>query len=392
MKKSRTVLIGVLTLLILAACGKDSIVADLNIEQSDLNNEQSIDLNSKKVYESKLQNRVLNSEALKGNFAGNSFTRKLQIYTPPGYKKNGSQQYPVVYLLHGFPLSEKAFIDRDIWDEWIDPTTIWTEYPDYPEEGFKLWIDNLIAEGTIEPMIIVMPDASTEPYGFSFYTNSILNGDFEDFIVKDLVGYMDDNYNTIAETSGRAVIGHSQGGYAAIKFGMLYPDIFGTVASHSGLLLQDALFSPGFIYLLEQENPGGFTGPDPAKFLTSALYAMSAAWSPNLNNPPFYVDLPLQFDQEGHLHPVPEVVGRWHQNDVFTLLGSYQDALNSLDGIYLDVGLYDELGTHLAHGPVIAKLNNIGIDYTYETYEGGHHTNMFERLAVALKFYSTHMN
>ena len=54
-------------------------------------------------------------------------------------------------------------------------------------------------------------------------------------------------------------------------------------------------FSSEFIYLLEQENQGGFTGPDPTKFLTSAMYAMSAAWSPNLNNPPFYVDLPLEF-------------------------------------------------------------------------------------------------
>lgn len=158
-------------------------------------------------------------------------------------------------------------------------------------------------------------------------------------------------------------------------------------------MIEDALFSPGFIDLLEQENTSGFTGPDPAKFLTSAMYAMSAAWSPNLNNPPFYVDLPLQFNDEGHLHPVPEVVERWHQNDVFTLLfdESNQDALNLLDGIYLDVGLSDELVTHLAHGPVIAKLTDIGLDYTFETYESGHHTNMFERLAIALEFYSNHM-
>jgi S-formylglutathione hydrolase FrmB len=359
MKKFKLVLISILALLTFASCETESI-------ESDLINEKSTALTSKKVEKSKLQNRVINSDALKGNFVGNTFARKLQIYTPPGYKKNGTQQYPVVYLLHGFPFSEKTFIERDVWDEWITPYLFTQEYPDFPEEGFRLWVDNLIAEGSIEPIIIVMPDASTEPYGFSFYTNSVFNGDFEDFIVHDLVNYMDNNYNTMANAPGRAVIGHSQGGYAAFKFGMLHPDVFGTVASHSGLLLADAFFDPMFIDLLEQENQGGFTGPDPTKFLTSAMYAMSAAWSPNLNNPPFYVDLPLEFHA--------------------------QDAFNTLNGIYLDVGIADELLTQLAHEPVISKLDFFNIDYTFETYDGGHHSNLFERLAVALEFCSNNMN
>ena len=294
--------------------------------------------------------------------------------------------------MHGFPFSEKAFIDIEVWDEWITPYLFTQLYPDFPEEGFRLWIDNLIAQGIIEPMIIVMPDAGTDPYGFSFYSNSMLNGDFEDFIVNDLVAYMDNNYNTVANASGRAVIGHSQGGYAAFKFGMLHPDVFKTVASHSGLLFSDALLDPSFISLIEQENQGGFTGPDPTKFLTSAMYAMSAAWSPDLTDPPFFVDLPLEFHADNHLYPVPEVIDLWHQNDVFHLLDAYHEAFSSLNGIYLDVGLADELGTHLAHQPVLFKMDNYLIDYTLETYPGGHHTHLFERLAVALEFCSDKMN
>lgn len=390
MKKLKLVLISVLSLLILTACENEFIDEDLIIEQSKDLTSKKVE-KSEEVYKSKLQNRVINSTALKDNFVGNSFTRKLQIYTPPGYKKNGAQQYPVVYLLHGFPFSEKSFIDMSVWDEWITPY-FWTqEYPDFPEEGFRLWVDNLITDGSIEPMIIVMPDASTEPYGFSFYTNSMLNGNFEDFIVNDLVNYMDKNYNTIPDASGRAVIGHSQGGYAAFKFGMLHPDIFGTVASHSGLLYVDAMFGMG--NAVEQENPDGyFSGPDPAKFFTSAGYAMSAAWSPNLSNPPYFVDLPFVFNEEGHIELVPEVVNLWRQNDVFTLLDTYHDTFNSLNGIYLDVGIYDELGTQLAHAPVIAKLDIFDIDYTFETYEGGHHTHMFERLALSMGFCSNSMN
>jgi len=384
MKKFKFLGLIILAIVAFWSCEKEPIDADLITQQS-------TKLTSMKVEKSKLQNRVLESVSLMGNAIGNSYERKMQVYTPPGYKKNGTKQYPVVYLLHGFPFSEKSFIGMSVWEEWLTPY-FWTqEYPDFPEEGFRLWVDNLIADGSIEPMIIVMPDASTEPYGFSFYTNSMLNGNFEDFIVNDLVNYMDKNYNTIKDASGRAVIGHSQGGYAAFKFGMLHPDIFGTVASHSGLLFVDAVLGMG--NAVGQENPDGyFSGPDPAKFLTSAGYAMSAAWSPNLSNPPYFVDLPFVFNEEGHVELVPEVANLWHQNDVFTLLDSYHDAFNSLNGIYLDVGLFDELGTQLAHVPVIAKLNYYNIDYTYETYQGGHHTNMFAQLATSLAFCSNSMN
>ncbi len=388
MKISRLVLVSFWFLLIFTACEEDPIEEEwINQEAVELNYNRVGD--SEGYVKSKLQNRVLNCEALQGNFIGNRFTKKLQIYTPPGYKMNGEHPYPVVYLLHGEPFSEKAFIDKQLFINYIAPYPIWTQIPDFPEEGFRLWMDGLINDNIIEPMIIVMPNAATEPYGFSMYSNSALNGNFEDFIVNDLVEYMDLHYNTIADPSGRAVIGHSQGGYAAFKFGMLHPDVFGTVASHSGLLFVDALFSLSDV--IKQENPDGFTGPDPNKFFTSAMYAFSAAWSPNLNKPPFYVNLPLEFGEDGNLYPVPEVIALWYQNDVFNLLDYYNADFKSLDGIYLDVGIYDELGTHLAHQPVLAKMNYYNVDYTFETYEGGHHTHMFERLARALEFFSNNM-
>jgi S-formylglutathione hydrolase FrmB len=261
-------------------------------------------------------------------------------------------------------------------------------YPDFPAEGFRKWVDKLIEDGKIEPMIIVMPNADSEAlYGFSFYTNSILNGNFEDFIVEDLVAYIDSHYNTIADPSGRAVVGHSQGGYAAFKFGLLHPDVFGTVASHSGLLLVDALLSQGAV--LVAENPDGFAGPHPEKFLTLGAYAMSSAWSPNLEKPPFFVDFPI--DHATGL-PIPEVAMKWYAHDVFTMIDSYLENFKSLDGIYMDIGLYDELGMQMAYPFLIQKLDAHDVQYTYETFEGGHFTHAFERLAVSLEFISDTMN
>ncbi|WP_242117544.1 alpha/beta hydrolase [Aestuariivivens sediminicola] len=340
------------------------------------------------VHKSKLQNKVFISEALTHNALGNTNVRKLQIYTPPGYDKHGDRMYPVVYLLHGEPFSEKTFIDMKTWDETINPNGYFKEYPDFPEQGFKAWVDDLIDSGAMEPMIIVMPNSDSEAgYRFSFYSNSILNGNFEDYIVTDVVRYMDEHYNTITNASGRAVIGYSQGGYAAFKYGLKHADIFGTVASHSGLLLVDAVLSLGEVVIAE--NPDGFTGPDPTKFLTSAGYAMSAAWSPNLENPPFFVDLPFEWP---YPEPLPEVAARWYEHDVFTLLDTHVNAFKSLKGIYFDVGIYDELGIQEAYPYIIAKLDYYGIDYTYKTFKGGHFNKTFERLAESLTFCSNAMH
>lgn len=366
--------IGIIVALLTWGCDRDQIDEDIVAQKEH-------------YAKSKLQNRVLISDALTDNVIGNTNVRKMQIYTPPGYDKHGEQRYPVVYLLHGLPFSEKCYTDIKTWDEWIGGTSPFQEYPDFPTEGFREWVDGMIESGTIEPMIIVMPNAENEMYGFSFYTNSVLNGNFEDFIVKDLVNYIDNNYKTIASNEGRAVVGNSQGGYAAIKFGLLYPDKFSVVASHSGLLYIDGVLSLGQIVV--GENPDGFVGPDPDKFLTSAGYAMSSAWSPNLSNPPFFVDLPFYY-------PSGEVIDavrlRWYEHDVFTMLDDYSENFRSLNGIYMDAGDTDELGVNQMMGAFAQKLSAFEIPFTADMFPGGHFDKLFSRLEISLAFCSDHMN
>ena len=171
------------------------------------------------------------------------------------------------------------------------------------------------------------------------------------------------------------------------KFGLLHPDVFGTVASHSGLIVADVVLASGPIVVAE--NPDGFVGPNPQKFLTSAGYAMSAAWSPNLNNPPFFVDLPFEYPS-GNI--IESVRTRWLEHDAFTLLDTYAANFSSLNGIYFDCGDQDELNICAGNGFMIQKLDAYGIDYTYETFNGGHLNKAFERLAVSLSFCSDSMN
>ncbi|MDN3642012.1 alpha/beta hydrolase [Lutimonas halocynthiae] len=338
------------------------------------------------VLVSKLEVKEFTSEALLNNPIGNPDVRKMQVYLPKGYDPSNAKKYPVVYLLHSLPFTEESFISPETWDPWIGGASPFQTYPDFPENGFKNWIDGLIDSGLIDPMIIVMPNAESM-YGFSWYSNSELNGGFEDYIVNDLVSFIDSNYRTFANKDGRAVIGVSQGGYGAVKIGMQHPDKFGVIAGHSGMLYLDGILTWG--QLLLDENPDGFVGPHPDKFLTSAMYSMSAAWSPNMNNPPFMVDLPFAYPS-GAI--IPTVRDRMLKHDVFTMLDTYLDNMKSLNGIFIDCGELDELGMTGIVNAFCLKMDAMGVEHTYETFNGGHFDQLYSRLERSLTFVSEKMN
>lgn len=324
-------------------------------------------------YPSKLEEIKFTSPALTGNFFGDPAERKVMIYTPPDYDPMGTKVYPVVYLLHGMPLGDSSYVDPKLWANMH-------EKPDFPKQGFRAWVDSLIAVKAIEPMLIAMPDAKTK-YGFCFYTNSILQGNYEDFIAEDLVAYVDSHYKTIANRNGRSVIGHSQGGYGAVRMGMMRPETFGTVAAHVGALWFDGLKAGHYFLLLE--NPAGFNGPSPEKFLTTVTYGMAAAWSPNLSNPPWYVDIPVNYPSGT---PRQNIFNKWLEHDPYSLLSSHSSHLRSLNGLYIDAALDDpwyELPAKYHEG-----LTSNNIPHVYYEFKGGHFNKMFERLEISLKFCS----
>jgi S-formylglutathione hydrolase FrmB len=108
----------------------------------------------------------------------------------------------VIYLLHGFDGTNAT---------WFGSA--------YMYFSIKPMLDELIAEGTKAPVIAVSPNSDNK-YGGSWYTNSTVSGNWEDFIVLDVVDYTDANYRTLAKATGRALVGHSMEGYGAVKLAM----------------------------------------------------------------------------------------------------------------------------------------------------------------------------
>jgi enterochelin esterase-like enzyme len=135
--------------------------------------------------------------SLEGNLEGDAADRDVFVFLPPSYAKEKSRRYPVVYALHGY------FIGAEQWSHEIHvPQTI----------------EGAFAQGAQE-MIVVLPDSKTLHNG-SMYSSSVTTGDFELFIARDLVAYIDAHYRTIPERQSRGLVGHSMGGYGATRIGM----------------------------------------------------------------------------------------------------------------------------------------------------------------------------
>lgn len=142
--------------------------------------------------------------------------RRAHVYTPPGYM-TGSKRYPVLYLIHGAGDSDDS----------------WTSV------GHAHYIlDTLIAAGKATPMIIVMPAGHT-PYKAG--QSILVNQDFGDDLINDLIPTIDRTYRTNPAATSRAMAGLSMGGAHTINFGLPHPDLFRYVGIFSmGIGLQDA--------------------------------------------------------------------------------------------------------------------------------------------------------
>jgi len=156
---------------------------------------------------------------------GNKTDRRITIYTPPGYE-SGNTSYPVLYLLHGMGGDEEA------WPTLGRATQI---------------IDNLIAEGKAKPMIIVMPNGNVAQeaapgessegfYKPTFRLPNTMDGKYEETFI-DIINFVDKNYRTVRNKSGRAIAGLSMGGFHSFHISRYYPNSFDYVGLFSAAVM-----------------------------------------------------------------------------------------------------------------------------------------------------------
>jgi len=199
----------------------------------------------------------IHGQALEGNLEGDAVDRDAIVILPPSYTSEPSRRYPVVYALHGYSIGA---------EQWSGEIRV----PQTVEGAF--------AKGAKE-MIVVLPDAKTRNNG-SMYSNSVTTGNFEDYVSRDVVAYMDSHYRTIPNREARGLVGHSMGGYGATRIGMKHPEIFGSLYIMSPCCLSPrtaAQFKPEDQAALEAVKTPADS--DKLPFILRAQLASAAAWA-----------------------------------------------------------------------------------------------------------------
>lgn len=325
----------------------------------------------KTIAKGSVQRIKVHGTSLEGNLSGDSADRFVSVYLPASYGTNKTKRYPVVYFLHGYTDDDAKFYGFK--KHWMVLPPI---------------LDTAFGQGAAREMIVVTPDAYTRFQG-SMYSNSITTGNWENFVAEELVSYIDSHYRTIAKKESRGLCGHSMGGYGALRIGEKNPDVFSAVYLLSPCCLNSSgapvqTISQSFLRADSIKTLEQFQKAD---FGTKALFASAAAWSPNPENPPFYIDLPVK---DGQLQV--DVLRKWDANRPLNSLDQYIFNIKKLKAIAFDAGTRD-VGIAESIKTLDRELNKYGIKHFFEIYEGDHINRVAERIEKKmLQFFSENLS
>ena len=215
------------------------------------------------------------SQALANNLIGDPSTRFFYVYLPPGYD-DSHKRYPVVFVLHWCTGDETTEVVR----------------------GIPRLVDSLIGTHELRETILVFPDGSNKFDG-SEYMSSPTIGDYEAYLVKELVAQIDSTYRTLPSRDSRGIMGCSMGGLGSLHLALKYPDVYGVAAPMSGLFFELER-DPGWQRSWElgrsrfHGEPRELADFDRLDADTQGLINLSAIAAPNPGKPPFFLDMPFK--------------------------------------------------------------------------------------------------
>jgi hypothetical protein len=291
----------------------------------------------------------LSSSVLRGTKIGLDSIRIVKIYLPPGYSTSG-KSYPVVYYLHNiFSSAEKTLADG--------------KFVKVLERGFE--------HGVVKEFIVVIADYSSPTSG-SLYENSLTSGRWLDFIVGELVPFIDTKFRTIRHRDSRALAGDFMGGRGALKLSMTNPEIFSVVyALHP--------VATGTGYMPWAANDVNWKKIHQAKTFSELagdgraqmFVAIAQAFLPNPNRPPFYCDFWMELENG---EPKIHVENTLKAQNGFLLDHTVEECaknLRTMNAIAFDWARYDPTPTHVYTNQAFTrKLEDLGIDHEAEEYRG----------------------
>ena len=309
------------------------------------------------------------------NLIGEDGSKVMIVYLPPSYDFT-EKRYPVIYVLHGFNGTSKSLTRK-----------------------MKSAMDRMISDEEIQEAIAVFVDGSNR-FGGSMYLSSPTIGDYETYIRRDLVNFIDKQYRTIPHRDSRGITGFSMGAYGSMHLSLKYPEVFGVVVAQAGTYkfdddLIESFTEKGGVVLtlmepLKQKSGDEFwnaledlANSDALRrvslpFRSSLAYLAGVASNPD--NPPCYLDFPYRL--RTGIPPWErdeEVWERIVENDVIHELDRYVSRLRQnpqrpmqLNGIKLVHGLEDEKALFRQAEALAQKLTELGIDHEFVAHGAEH--------------------
>jgi S-formylglutathione hydrolase FrmB len=343
------------------------------------------------------------SALLKGNPLGDPHVRRLAVWLPPQYDsaRGRSRRFPMLMDMVGFTGSGLSHIGWKAFNENV------------PERAARL-----IHEGKMAPAIIVFPDCFTA-LGGNQYVNSSALGPYADYLILEIIPFVDREFRTRAAREFRGCFGKSSGGYGAILHGMKYPSTWGAIADHSGdayfdyvywcdwpnTLTELAKFRPKQFksgrYDTQKMEHGADRGRDDGRVrdFLAAIWkkpklsraeghaimnlCMAATYDPDPKAPNGF-RLPFNLET-GEV--IPERWKTWQKHDPIRLVDRFRKNLRSLRGIYLDCGSRDQYHIHYGMRILSKRLQAAGIEHRYEEFDDDH-SDIDYRMDVSLPFLS----
>jgi S-formylglutathione hydrolase len=313
--------------------------------------------------QSQIVDLTVHSPALEHNLLGDPADQSVSIVLPAAYAQQPQRRFPVLYFLHGYS----------------DPTT-----RHQAAELFRADLDHLLASPAAEPFLVVLPNGINKYFG-SFYANSAATGNWDDYITRDIVAYVDSHYRTLADPAHRVVAGHSMGGYGALTLAFRHPGVFGSVYALSpcctDLIGDGGPSNPAWRVLGTLQAPGDVPAAlRKGEFFVAADAAMDAALAPDphspiLGDPPFVLD-------HGALRTDPAAYARIAANMPANMVVPLAANIAQLRGIVIEYGAQDNF-SHIVLGAqeLAQRLSLAGISSTLDVYQGDHVNHIAERIA-----------
>lgn len=299
----------------------------------------------------------ISSENFESNKVGIDPVRRAQVYLPDGYD-DSDQRYGVLFGFATFFENETALFENYRIHELLDAA---------------------IADGRLPPVIVVTPDFST-PAAHSLFVNSGTTGNWESFMIEELVPFVDQNYRTLQDRNSRGLFGNHIGGYGAIRYAARYPDLFGAVYALHPVATTSTPDSMVSFLDWELYEKAVETGDLSGHWSHGIFTSFFQAYLPNPDRPPIYADIPVSLVEGEKIVDEALIQKLTKALPLIEEVETYADNLKQLNGFKFDWGRFDPNEAHTTGNLAYSqRLRDFGVPHVAESYNGGWDEGVFER-------------